>query len=431
MRTTSDFLRTGRRWWTGPFAGLLALAPVVLMVQAGATPLAVTSPSPIVAASPSVASSPAPSVVPNSARPSPVVTVSPSVSPSGTATAAPRGPSRFTMAFTGDILVHQALWERAASMAEGSARFDFRPMFAPLRPVIASADLAICHLETPLSPDDRDLASYPTFEAPHEVAGAIAWAGYEGCSTASNHSLDGGSEGVRATLAWLDRARLGHAGTARAAAEAARIATYEVEGAAVAHLSYSWGFNGFTPDEPWRANRIAVSRVVADAHRARKAGADLVVVSLHWGVEYTHDPTAWQRDVAERLTRSGAIDLIVGHHAHVVQPVARIHGTWVAFGLGNVLSGMTASLGTEAVADGMVLMAEARRSRRDWTIGAVSFVPTRVEYGTWRVLPVARTLALHRPDPAMRTELRASWARTVGAVRLLGSSVSPAGRLPS
>lgn len=424
MRITSSFLRVGRRRSTGPFAGLLALAPVVLMVQAGATPLAITSASPTVGA---IAASPVSPALSSSAPSTQVVTPS----PSGSATPAPPRPSRFTMAFTGDILVHQALWERAASQARGSARFDFRPMFAPLRPVIAGADLGICHLETPLSPDDRDLASYPVFEAPHEVAGAIAWAGYDGCSTASNHSLDGGSEGVRATLAWLDRARLGHAGTARTAAEADRITTYDVDGATVAHLSYSWGFNGFTPDEPWRANRIVVPRVLADADRARKAGADLVVVSLHWGVEYTHQPTAWQRDVAERLTRSSAIDLIVGHHTHVVQPLARIHGTWVAFGLGNILSGMTSSLGTEAVADGVVLNAEARRIGRDWAIGAVSFVPTRVEYGTWRVLPVARTLAIRWPDPAMRAELRASWARTVEAVRLLGSSVAPAGGLAS
>jgi hypothetical protein len=326
-----------------------------------------------------------------------------------------------TLAFTGDILVHRRLWEAAAMHARGAASFDFRPLLARLRPVLSEADLAICHLETPLSPDDRELSSYPVFETPHELAPAIAWGGYDGCSTASNHSLDGGAAGVAATLGWLDRAGLGHAGTARTPAERARITTYEVHGVEVAHLSYTWSFNGLTPDVPWRANRIHVPRILADAARADRRGADLVVVSVHWGLEYTHTPTAWQREVAERLTRSPAIDLIVGHHAHVVQPIAKVHGTWVAYGLGNVLSGMTSSLGTPAVQDGVVLVATAERRGRRWRIGDLSVVPTLVEQGTWRVLPIDRTLARRWPSVALRAELRASRARTLEALAALGA----------
>jgi poly-gamma-glutamate capsule biosynthesis protein CapA/YwtB (metallophosphatase superfamily) len=333
------------------------------------------------------------------------------------------------MAFTGDILIHERLWETAAAHAKGSARFDFRPQFAQVRPVIAGIDLAICHLETPLSPDDRDLSSYPVFETPSEVAEAIAWAGYEGCSTASNHSLDGGASGVAATLRWLDRSGLGHAGTARSWKEARNLTSYQVKGATVAHLSYSWGFNGFTPDHGWRANRIVVARVEADAARARKAGADLVVVSLHWGAEYTHTPTPWQREVADLLTRGRDIDLVVGHHAHVVQPLHREHGTWVAYGLGNLLSGMTSSLGTPAVEDGVILLVKAERRHRGWRVSDVSFVPTWVEYGTWRILPITRTLARRWPSTSLRAALRASLARTIAAVRLLGDDVRPTSRL--
>jgi poly-gamma-glutamate capsule biosynthesis protein CapA/YwtB (metallophosphatase superfamily) len=332
------------------------------------------------------------------------------------------------MAFTGDILIHEQLWETAATHAAGSARFDFRPLFARVRPLIAGADLAICHLETPLSPDDRDLSSYPVFETPSEVAEAIAWAGYDGCSTASNHSLDGGASGVAATLHWLDRAGLGHAGTARSWKEARSVTAYRVKGATVAHLSYSWGFNGFTPDHDWRANRIVVARVEADVARARKAGADLVVVSVHWGAEYTRTPTPWQREVADLLTRRRDIDLVVGHHAHVVQPVHREHGTWVAYGLGNFLSGMTSSLGTSAVEDGVILVVKAKRSHRGWRVSDVSFVPTWVEYDTWRILPIARTLGRRWPSTSLRVALRASMERTITAVRLLGDGVRPTSR---
>lgn len=336
---------------------------------------------------------------------------------------APPASRRLTLAFSGDILIHEGLWELAARQADDAERFDFRPMFAPVRPVIEAADLAICHLETPLSPDDADLSSYPVFETPHELAPAIAWAGYDGCSTASNHSLDGGTEGVAATLRWLDRAGLDHAGTARTEGESRRITTYDVDGATIAHLSATSGFNGFTPDQPWRADRIDVPALLEDARRARRAGADLVVVSVHWGVEYAHTPTTWQEETAERLARSPAIDLIVGHHAHVVQPIDRLHGTWVAYGLGNHLSGMTASLGTEAVRDGVVLLAEAERHGRRWTIDRVRVVPTRVEMDSWRVLPIGRILRSGDASPAMRGELVASRARTLEILASLGAWV--------
>lgn len=396
---------------------------IVVAIAAGATTLQVAGP-PTAAVGTPVARQPtdsAPAGEPSSGPPAPA-------SPAPTPSAAPSsgGPSTrrgFTMAFTGDILIHRSLWERAAAHA-GGAGFDFRPMLAPVRPVVEAADLAICHLETPLSPDDRDIASYPVFETPASLADAIAWAGYDGCSTASNHSLDGGVDGVRATLRNLDRVGLGHAGTARSKQEARRITTYRVAGARIAHLSYTFGFNGFVADTPWRANRIDVPEVLADAWRARNAGADLVVVSLHWGVEYTHAPTTWQRQTAARLTHSPAIDLLVGHHAHVVQPVTRAHGTWVAYGLGNLLSGMTSSLGTPAVADGVVLRAHVERHARVWRIDRLSAVPTMVRYGTWQVLPVARTLARTWPAEGLRAELRASRSRTIRAMCAINPSCS-------
>ncbi|HEY7477210.1 MAG TPA: CapA family protein [Actinomycetota bacterium] len=404
----------GRHVARSPWArwGVVAAIPFVLAIAAGGTVLRLQD-------------DPAPGTfVPVGPTPTRAASGSPSAPPPT------EGPDRFTMAFSGDILIHESLWDVAAAHAGPGERYDFRSLFTSIRPLLSGVDLAICHLETPLSPDDADISSYPVFETPHELASAIAWAGHEGCSTASNHSLDGGTAGVRATLRWLDDAGLEHAGTARTYRESRRITTYEVAGATVAHLAYTWGFNGFTPDHAWRANRIAVPRVLNDAARARRAGADLVVVSLHFGTEYTHDPNAFQRSVAEQLTRSRAIDLVVGHHAHVVQPLHREHGTWVAFGLGNLVSGMTSSLGTEAVADGVVLLVEAVRHGDRWSVGDVSFEPTRVEEGSWRILPVADTLARPWPSDALRAELRASWDRTVHAMRLFGDDVDPQTRPP-
>jgi poly-gamma-glutamate capsule biosynthesis protein CapA/YwtB (metallophosphatase superfamily) len=310
--------------------------------------------------------------------------------PSAPAPRRPEAPRRFTIAATGDILIHESLWERAARL--GSARseeYDFRPMFRRVRDTLAGADLALCHLETPVTADGS-VSSYPVFAAPIEITDAIAHAGYDSCSTASNHSLDGGAPGIDATLDSLDRSGVAHAGTARSRPESRRITMLDVEGAAVAQLSYSFGFNGFTPEHDWQANAIEVARILDDARRARDRGSDFTVVSLHWGVEPITTPTAFQTQVAERLTRSPFVDAIVGHHAHVVQPIERVNGKVVAYGMGNFLSGMRPSdMWPDGVEDGVIVLLRVERRGDAYRVTRVRAVPTTVEYGTWRILPSA------------------------------------------
>jgi poly-gamma-glutamate capsule biosynthesis protein CapA/YwtB (metallophosphatase superfamily) len=308
-------------------------------------------------------------------------------SPSPTVAPEPSLPRRFTIAATGDILIHESLWERAALLAATRGSFDFRPMFRGVRDTLAGADLALCHLETPVTTDGVP-SSYPVFAAPVEITDAIAGAGYDSCSTASNHSLDGSTAGIEATLDALDRVGLAHAGTARTRAESRRITMLDTEGAKVAHLSYSFGFNGFTRAHEWQANLIEVRRILVDARRARERGSDLTVVSLHWGVEPLSTPTAFQTQVAERLTRSRFVDAIVGHHAHVVQPVERVNGKVVAYGMGNFLSGMWPSrMWPEGVEDGVIVLLRVERRGDSYRVTKVRTLPTTVEYGTWRVLP--------------------------------------------
>ncbi len=335
----------------------------------------------------------------------------------------PRFPERFSMAFTGDVLVHAGVWEQAAAYAGPGRRFDFRPMFAPLRAHVSAADVAICHLETPVSRNDTHLSSYPVFNVPNEIVDAIAWAGYDGCSTASNHSLDQGLGGIRATIDALERAGLGHAGTAATRRASRIVTTYRVGKARIAHLSYTFSFNGRTPRYGWEANRLVVSSVLADARRARRMGADLTVVSLHWGAEYHHPPTAGQRWVADRLTASGFVDLVVGHHAHVVQPVGRVNGVPVVYGMGNQVSGQRREfLGTKSVEDGVVVWAVAERvgDGEDYRVARVLVTPTWVAPGSYRILP-ARSVADDPSTPAwLRAELLASYRRTMHEILALG-----------
>ncbi len=177
----------------------------------------------------------------------------------------------FTLVASGDVLPHTSVIERAAFDA-GGAGYDFRPMLSGIRSVVAPADLALCHMETVYGADG-DYSGYPFFRSPPEVAAGLAATGYDGCSTASNHTLDDGEEGIRRTLDALDRAGLRHAGSARSAQEAATPALLEAGGARVAHLAYTFGTNGhpLPPDRPWAVNLIDEQRIVADARAARSA----------------------------------------------------------------------------------------------------------------------------------------------------------------
>jgi poly-gamma-glutamate synthesis protein (capsule biosynthesis protein) len=253
------------------------------------------------------------------------------------------------------------------------------------------------------------------FNTPHELADAVAWAGYDGCSTASNHSVDRGLAGVRDTLHALDAQHLAHAGTARSAGEARRIELHTVMGAVVAHLSYTYGTNGMPVPSgaPWSVNLISTGAILTDARRARAAGATFVVVSLHWGEEYRTAPTATQLSQARTLLASPDVDLILGDHVHVQQPVERIGGKFVVFGMGNLLSNQSpaAGLAPQTQDGGIVGVRVVRRDGR-WVAAGVSITATYCEIGPYTVWPVTRALAQASTPGFLRAQLTASLART-------------------
>jgi len=122
-----------------------------------------------------------------------------------------------TVVMNGDLLWHNTLWFSAKEDARrrGRGGYDFAPLLSGMKPVVASADLAICHEEVPLAPAGGPYRNYPLFSAPPQVVKAIKATGYDVCTTASNHAVDQGFAGVRRTLDDLDRAKIAHAGTAR------------------------------------------------------------------------------------------------------------------------------------------------------------------------------------------------------------------------
>jgi poly-gamma-glutamate synthesis protein (capsule biosynthesis protein) len=347
----------------------------------------------------------------------------PTVRPDRPSSSAGRG---FTLIASGDVLTHGPILRQANAYGRRVNRpYDFRPMFAGIRPIVSKADLAVCHLEVPLSRDGRGISSWPAFNAPPQLAGALRWAGYDACSTASNHAMDQGAQGVAATLAVMDRAGLRHAGLARNPGEANRQTVLEVRGLRIGLLSYTYGLNSgpLPPSQRWLVKTIDAGRILTDARAARQAGAQFVVVLLHWGQEYRAPPTPAQRDLARRLLAAPQVDLVLGHHAHVVQPIQRVGRKWVAFGMGNSLSNQTPSCCAPGAQDGVLVKVTVGERAGRLHVRDVSYVPTWVEHPSFRILPVPSALADRSLPPATRRALKASQDRTRRAV---GPAAHPA-----
>lgn len=253
----------------------------------------------------------------------------------------------FSIAAVGDWLSEGLVNNAAAAAAPAGVRYDHEPLLRPLTQIISSADLAICHMETPIGlPGAKAgfIAKSPygtsLIAAPYELAGDLRRVGFDRCSTASNHSYDLGLSGIDQTLDALDAAGLTHTGTARSAAEAAP-QVFDVKGVNVAHLSFARNSNVGFPSAWWRVRQgVTAPNIVSDIAAARAAGAEVVIVSLHVYVEMQNAPTAEDRAVVQQVIDQAHPDLILIHGPHVPQPVERVGGTLVYWSMGNFISGM-------------------------------------------------------------------------------------------
>lgn len=326
----------------------------------------------------------------------------------------PKDLRKFTLIATGELLIHELVAEAASSYA--NTGFNFLPMFEKVKPIIKGADLALCHLETPLSFDNSVLKYYPVFQVPYELADAIADTGYQGCSIASNHLLDNGIKGLESTLNHLNAAGVMASGASLSGTDTGS-SRFTPKGISVAHLSYTNLMNGASLplDPPWIANHLEVSRVIEDADAAVKNGAEFVVVSVHWGNEYLSDISAEQEDIAIQLLSSKNIDLLIGHGAHVIQPVLKVGNKYAVVGMGNFLSNQP---GDERVRcsrcppetqDGMI----AWFSISDFPDGSIrvvdaGYVPTWVDRSNYEIIPIG----VEKPDLVNVGNLESSVGRT-------------------
>jgi poly-gamma-glutamate capsule biosynthesis protein CapA/YwtB (metallophosphatase superfamily) len=323
---------------------------------------------------------------------------------------------RFTVSVSGDLLMHGPLLDRALANGGGDS-YDFAPFFARIRPYVAGEDLALCHVETPMGPGPP--SSYPIFNTPTDLASSIRKSGWDGCDTASNHSVDQGQPGIDGTVRALRRNELEHTGSFRSQRARSRPTLMRVRGLPIGLVAYTDATNGIPPPHPWSVNAYDADRpvegaemILHDVRRAQRAGARAVIVTLHWGTENSSTPNASQRAVAARLTRSRLVTVVVGQGPHVVQPIERMNRKFVVFSEGNLVSNQSASVGLPAATqDGLIAVLHLAGRGGRVRVKRVRYVPTWVRLGDYVVLPARAGV-----DRGSAGALRASYDRTVSVV---------------
>lgn len=245
------------------------------------------------------------------------------------------GAARFSLAAVGDALIHKGVYDAAAVKGGG---YDFRPMLRLVKSRISPHDVAFYNQETILGGTKLGLSTYPRFNSPREVGDAFLDAGFNLVSLANNHTLDRGEKGVLASLEYWNGKKSVTAGSSLTAEKEKDIRLIRVNGISCAFLAYTTATNGLKAPEG-KGHYVSLytpERAKSDVARAQKK-ADVVIVSMHWGSEYVFAPTGEQKKIAEHLASLG-VSIVLGHHPHVVQPVAMVKNTLVVYSLGNFLS---------------------------------------------------------------------------------------------
>lgn len=312
-----------------------------------------------------------------------------------------------SLAVSGDLLLHEGLWGRFAvdPATHGGANFDFAPLFAQQKPYLDEADAAVCQAETPVAEADGPYSAYPEFNVPPEILRAAKDAGYDACTSASNHAVDQGVAGVERTVSALDAAGLQHTGTYTNEQDAGQPMIVDTPTGRIAVVTGTNSLNEKPQDTPWRIDRLRdgadprvgedtaaqdVAHAVAQAEKAREQGADVVVAAMHSIIEYTDTADAYQQRTAHALADSGAFDAVYGHGSHSVQPIENHHGTWIVYGVGN---NVTESAPPSNDSNNQGLLARfqfARGGDGQWRVSDLAWAPSsNTRGGAYAWCPVA------------------------------------------
>ncbi|MBE6679393.1 MAG: CapA family protein [Ruminococcaceae bacterium] len=257
-------------------------------------------------------------------------------------------PTLYSLSFiaAGDNMVYYGNVRDAARNAKGTdAAYDFKPSYTTVKPLVEAHDIAFINQETLMCGEGYDLSYYPRFNSPQELGDAVVDAGFDIIGMANNHMLDKGESGLCATLDYWEKQPVTLIGAYRSEEQFEDITVIEKNGISIALLAFTEHTNGLKlrADSEMYIPYID-AEVLARKVKEAEALADITVVSMHWGNEFTFkvNPTL-QTAFANIICENGG-DVIIGHHPHTIQPVEWIESgdnkTLCVYSLGNFMSEM-------------------------------------------------------------------------------------------
>ncbi len=240
-----------------------------------------------------------------------------------------------SLVMIGDALIHSTVYQDAYQ-SDGS--YDFKPMLSHIKPMVANYDLRYYNQETILGGSELGYSNYPRFNSPQEVGDAFLDAGFNLVSLATNHTMDKGEQGVLNSLAyWKDKPAF-TAGSYSSFEERDRVKIKEINGIRYAFFSYTTWTNGLeTPVGKEYLNNVYSDELAKKDIEAVRDKVDVILVAMHWGTEYSHGISYDQERIANYLSSLG-VNIIIGAHPHVVEPIAYVGNTLVIYSLGNFIS---------------------------------------------------------------------------------------------
>ena len=241
---------------------------------------------------------------------------------------------RLSLIMVGDALLHSSLYRDGYQ----NGTYDFTSQLELIKPEIQKHDLAFYNQESILGGTSIGLSDYPNFNSPQEFGDAMIDAGFNLVSLANNHTMDRGVTAIQNSCDYWKTKDVLAAGSYCSAEDAEEIKKKKKNGIKYTMLAYTYGTNGITvpSDKPYLVNLYSDELAKADIEKVRDK-VDLLIVSMHWGTEYRSEPTDEQKREAEYLSNLG-VDIIIGTHPHVIEPITYINDTLVIYSLGNFIS---------------------------------------------------------------------------------------------
>ena len=254
---------------------------------------------------------------------------------------------KVSLIMVGDMLIHSSLYNEAKKNANNNG-YDFKPMLTYIKDIVSNYDLAYYNQETILGGSEIGLSSYPAFNSPYEVGDDMIDTGFNLVSLATNHTLDRGIKAIENSLNYWNSKNVYTAGSYKTLEDRNNIKIAEKNNITYAMLNYTYGTNGIVRPSGYdsyvniwdmsnKTNYENYKEQVKKDIESIRDKVDVLIVAMHWGVEYTHNPTEYEKDMANYLSSLG-VDVIIGTHPHVIQPVTWINNTLVIYSLGNFIS---------------------------------------------------------------------------------------------